>query len=76
MEPSEDKRKRFSTLSEEEIQTLIEGKDSENTRKATKNAFVTFLAYWNNVKPEDERVIRCRQNLDRITDRIIEEKMF
>ena len=31
-------------------------KDSENTRKATKNAVVTFLAYWNEVKPEDERV--------------------
>ncbi|KAK2558587.1 hypothetical protein P5673_018764, partial [Acropora cervicornis] len=39
----------------EEIQNLVEGKDSENTRKATKNAVVTFLAYWNEVKPEDER---------------------
>ena len=56
MEPSEAKRKRFSRLSEEEIQNLVEGKDSENTRKATKNAVVTFLAYWNEVKPEDERV--------------------
>ena len=56
MEPSEAKRKRFSRLSEEEIQTLLEGKDSENTRKATKNAVVTFLAYWNEVKPEDEPV--------------------
>ena len=56
MEPSGAKRKRFSRLSEEEIQTLIEGKDSENTRKATKNAVVTFLAYWNKVKPEDEPV--------------------
>ena len=53
MEPSEAKGKRFSRLSEEEIQNLIEGKDSENTRKATKNAVVTFLAYWNEVKPED-----------------------
>ena len=56
MEPIEAKRKRFSRLSEEEIQNLIEGKDSGNTRKATKNAVVTFLAYWNEVKPEDERV--------------------
>ena len=46
-------RKRFSILLEEEIQNqLIEGKDSENTRKATNNAVVTFLAYWNEVKPE------------------------
>ena len=56
VEPSEAKRKRFSRLSEEEIYNLFEGKDSENTRKATKNAVVTFLAYWNKVKPEDERV--------------------
>ena len=38
------------------MQNLIEGKYSENTRKATKNAVVTFLAYCNEVKPEDERV--------------------
>ena len=56
MEPSEAKRKRCSRLSEEEIQNLIGGNDSENTRKATKNAVVTFLAYWNEVKPEDERL--------------------
>ena len=49
MEPSEAKRKCFSRLSVEEIQNLIEGKDSENTRKATKNAVVAFLAYWNEV---------------------------
>ena len=55
MEPSEAKRKHFSTLSEEEVQNLIEGKDSKNTRKATKNAVVTFLAYWNKVKPQDEK---------------------
>ena len=55
MEPSESKRKRFSRLSEEEIQNLIEGKNSENTREATKNAVVTFLAYWNEVKPENEK---------------------
>ena len=54
MEPSEAKRKHFSTLSEEEVQNLIEGKDSKNTRKATKNAVVTFLAYWNEVKPKKE----------------------
>jgi len=35
---------------------LIEGKDSENTRKGIKNAVVKFLAYWNEDKPEDERV--------------------
>jgi len=56
MVPSEAKRKRFSRLSEEEIQNLIEGKNSENTRKPTKNAVVTFMAYWNEVKPENERV--------------------
>ena len=56
MEPSDAKRKRFSRLSQEEIQNLIEGKGSENTRKATTNAVVTFLACWNEVKPEDERV--------------------
>jgi len=55
MEPSDAKRKRFPRLSEEEIQNLIEGKDSENTRKATKNTVVTFLVYWNEVEPEDER---------------------
>ena len=49
MEPSKVKRKCFSRLSVEEIQNLIEGKDSENTRKATKNAVVAFLAYWNEV---------------------------
>ena len=42
MEPGEAERRRFSSLSEEEMQNLIEGKDSENTRKATKNAVVTF----------------------------------
>ena len=50
------KKKSFSRLSEEEIQNLIGGKNYENTRKATKNAIVTFLAYWNEVKPENERV--------------------
>ena len=38
------------------MQNLIEGKDSENTRKSGTNAVVTYLAYWNEVKPEDERV--------------------
>ena len=56
MEPSEAKRKHFSRLLEEEIQNLIEGKDSENTRKATKNAVFTFLAYWNKVEPDNEQV--------------------
>ena len=54
MEPSEAKRKRFSRLSEEEIQNLNGGKNYEN--KNAKNAIVTFLAYWNEVKPENERV--------------------
>jgi len=65
MEPSEAKRKRFSRLSEEEIEDLIEDKDSENMRKATKNAVVTFLAYWNEVKPEDERV-KNTESLEKI----------
>ena len=50
------KRKRFSRLSAEEIQHLIEGKYSENTGKATENAVVTFLTYCNEVKPEEEPV--------------------
>ena len=45
MEHSEAKKNSFSRLSEEEIQNLIEGKDSENIRKVTKNTLVTFLAY-------------------------------
>ena len=60
MRISEAKRKRLSRLSEEEIQNLIGGKNYENTRKATKNAIVTFLAYWNEVKPENERVKKHR----------------
>ena len=47
MEPSEAKRKHSTRLLEEEIQNLIEGKNSENTRKNTKNAVGTFLGYWN-----------------------------
>ena len=46
----------LDSRSEEEIQNLIGGKNYENTRKATKNAVVTLLAYWNEVKPENERV--------------------
>ena len=72
MEPSEAKRKRFSRLSEEEIQNLIEGKDSENTRKATKNAVVTFLAYGNEVKPEDERV-KNTESLEKIPKKELNE---
>ena len=37
MEP-EPVRKGFNQLTNEEIQELIEAKDSENTRKETKNA--------------------------------------
>ena len=72
MEPFEAKRKRFSRLSEEEIQNLIEGKDSENTTKATKNAVVTFLAYWNEVKPEDERV-KNTESLEKILKKELNE---
>ena len=59
-EPSGTERKHFSRLSEEEVQNLIEVKDSENTRKAIKNAAVTLLAYWNEVKLEDEQVKKYR----------------
>ena len=52
MEP-EPVRKRFSQLTNEEIQELVEAKDSENTRKATKNAVATFLAFCNEVTPEE-----------------------
>ena len=55
MERSEAKRKHSTRLSEEEIQNLIEGKDSEITRKATKNAIVIFLAYWNEVNQKMSR---------------------
>jgi len=47
MEPSEAKRKRFSGLSEEEIQNLIEGKDYDNTRKATKARSTRIRIFWN-----------------------------
>jgi len=36
MEPSEAKRKRFFSLSEEEIQNLIEGKDPKTQEKQLK----------------------------------------
>ena len=72
MEPSEAKRKRFSRLSEEEIQNLVEGNDSENTIKATKNAVVTFVAYWNKVKPEDERV-KNTESLEKIPKKELNE---
>jgi len=72
LEPSEAKRKCFSRLSEEEIQNLIEGTDSENMRKATKNAVVTFLAYWNEVKPEDERV-KNTESLEKIPKKELNE---
>ena len=74
MEPSDTKRKRLSMLSEEEIQNLIEDKDSENTRKATKNAVVTFLAYWNEVKPEDERV-KNTESLENIPKKELNEPL-
>jgi len=72
MEPSEAKRKRFSRLSVEEIQNLIEGKNSENTGKATKNAVVTFLAYWNEVKSENERV-KNTESLEKIPKKGLNE---
>ena len=72
MEPSEAKRKRFSRLSEEEIQNSVEGKDSENTRKATKNAIVTFLAYWNEVNPVDKRV-KNTESLEKIPKKELNE---
>ena len=72
MESSEAKRKRFSRLSEEEIQNLVARKDSENTRKATKNAVVKFLAYWNEVKPEDERV-KNTESLEKLPKKKLNE---
>ncbi|KAK2549950.1 hypothetical protein P5673_029555, partial [Acropora cervicornis] len=56
----------------EEIQNLVEGKDSENTRKATKNAVVTFLAYWNEVKPENERV-KNTESLEKLPKKELNE---
>ena len=39
------KKQRFSSLSSEEIQTLVDNKDSENTKKATKYAIATLVAF-------------------------------
>ena len=41
----------------------MEGKNSGNIRKATMNAVVTFLAYWNKVKPESlEKILKKNLN--------------
>ena len=71
MEP-EAKRKRFSRLSAEEIQYLIAGKYSENTRKATKNTVVTFLANFNEVQPEEEPV-KNTESLEKIPKKAMNE---
>ena len=39
------KKQRFSSLTLEEIDTLVENKDSDNTKKATKNAITTLRAF-------------------------------
>lgn len=39
------KKQRFAGLSTEEIETLVDNKDSENTKKATKNAITTLEAF-------------------------------
>ena len=52
MEPKT-KKQRFSSLSSDEIQLLIEKKDSENTQKSTKNAVATLIAYCNEISPEE-----------------------
>ena len=39
---------------------------AENTRKTTKNAVVTLLAYWNEVKAKDERV-KNTESLEKIS---------
>ena len=49
MEPKT--KKRFSNLSSDEIELLIEKKDSENTRKSTKNAVATLIAFCNEISP-------------------------
>ncbi|CAB4045568.1 Hypothetical predicted protein, partial [Paramuricea clavata] len=53
MEPKTKKQRRFSSLSSDEIQLLIEKKDSENTQKSTKNAVGTLIAFCNEISPEE-----------------------
>ena len=41
-------------------------------KKATKNAVVTFLAYWNEAKPKDERV-KNTESLEKIQKKELNE---
>ena len=64
-------RKRFKRLTNEEIQELVEAKDSENTSKATKNAVATFLAFCNEVTPEEP--VKNRESLEKISKNELNE---
>ena len=64
-------RKRFKWLTNEEIQELVEAKDSENTRKATKNAVATFLAFCNEVTPEEP--VKNTDSLEKISKNELNE---
>ena len=70
MEP-EPVRKRFKQLTNEEIQQLVEAKDSENTRRATKNAVATFLAFCNEVTPEEP--VKNTESLEKMSKNELNE---
>ena len=70
MEP-EPVRKRFKQLTNEEIQQLVEAKDSENTRRATKNVVATFLAFCNEVTPEEP--VKNTESLERMSKNELNE---
>jgi len=62
MEPGA-KKLRFSSLSREEIETLVNNKDSENTKKATKNAVATLVAFCDETGHENPDKL-TKQELD------------
>ena len=70
MEP-EPVRKRFKQLTNEEIQQLVEVKDSENTRRGTKNAVATFLAFCNEVTPEEP--VKNTESLEKMSKNELNE---
>jgi hypothetical protein len=52
---------RFPELSEDELSCLLDGKDSENTKKATKTAVSVFRYYIKERKISEDDVIRSKQ---------------
>jgi hypothetical protein len=64
MEP-EAKKQRFAGLSTEEIETLVDNKDSENTKKATKNAITTLEAFCQETSTENPEQL-SKEELDNL----------